>query len=394
MITIETMPTAKTSWAAILLIVVAGIVAALHAGKVAIAAPLLQSEWGLGPSALGWLTGLFALIGFMGGIVTGSLTGRLGAQRLLVAGLLVMALGAASGALMTEFYGLLLSRIAEGAGFLLITVAAPALLNDVTHPKDRDWAFALWSCFMPLGIALAMIVGPMFTNWQMLWWASSSLSLAICWLVPYAISASPLRQDSSWQKVYQDTHAVLHACGPTGLAALFLLYSVMFFAVFSFLPVLMMDRLGVSHTSAGMLSALALMTNVLGNLAAGFLLARGVNRYPLLLIACLVMGLTGLGLFLPSLPGTAALGLSMLFFFSGGLIPATVLAAAPNVAPTTGLVPVVLGFIVQGNNLGQILGAIIIGSALQWLGWSSASYLVAGTALLAICVVIATSHPS
>ncbi len=57
---------------------------------------------------------------------------------------------------------------------------------------------------------------------------------------------------------------------------LFALYSLMFFALFSFLPILLTARLGVSSQSAGGLSAGGRRRNVLGNLAAGNLLARGV----------------------------------------------------------------------------------------------------------------------
>lgn len=380
---------AATRWAAVGLIVGAGIVAALQVGKAPIAAPLLEGDLGIGFSALGWLTGVFALIGLVGGIPTGALVGSLGARRVLVAGLLVTAAGAASGALASGLAMLMASRIVEGAGFLLITVAAPSLLDRVAKAGDRDLAFALWSCFMPLGMAAAMLAGPMFNDWRAMWWASGGLALALCLLVPLAVPASRERHGWSWQRLRGDTAAVFGNAGAAGLAVTFALYSLMFFALFSFLPVLLMEQMGVSHRTAGLLSALASAVNVVGNLTAGVMLSRGVGRPALLIGACLIMGAASLGIFLPLLPAPATFLLCVLFSAVGGLIPATLLSSAPIVASSAALVPVVIGLIVQGNNLGQILGPVAVGSAIDRFGWNSAAVIVAGAAVLGTAVVVA-----
>lgn len=379
----------STRWAAVGLIVGAGIVAALQVGKAPIAAPLLEGDLGIGFSALGWLTGVFALIGLVGGIPTGALVGSLGARRVLIAGLLITAAGAAAGALSAGLAMLMVSRVVEGAGFLLITVAAPSLLGRVARPGDRDLAFALWSCFMPLGMAAAMLAGPMFDAWRAMWWASGGLALALCLLVPLLVPASRERHAWSWQRLRADTAAVFGNAGAAGLAVTFALYSLMFFALFSFLPVLLMEQMGVSHRTAGLLSALASAVNVIGNLAAGVMLSRGVGRPVLLIGACLIMGAASLAIFLPLLPATATFLLCVLFSAVGGLIPATLLSSAPIVASSAALVPVVIGLIVQGNNLGQILGPVAVGSAIDRFGWSAAAVIVAGAALMAVAVVVA-----
>lgn len=382
----------STRWAAVFLIVVAGIVAALQVGKASIAAPLLQGDLGIGLAALGWLTGIFAVLGLFGGIPTGALVASFGARRLLVVGLLVTTAGAAIGALVTNLSGLLVSRVVEGAGFLLITVAAPSILGRVAQAADRDLAFALWSCFMPVGMAVAMLAGPAFEDWRVMWWASGAFALAVCLLVPLVVPAAGDRSAWSWSRLRTDTAAVFSSGGAIGLAVTFALYSLMFFALFSFLPVLLMEQMGVSHQTAGLLSALASVVNVIGNLAAGFMLSRGAGRPTLLIGACLVMGVASLGIFLPVLPATATLLLCVLFSAVGGLIPATLLSSAPIVVPTASLVPVVIGLIVQGNNLGQILGPTAVGGAIDRFGWSSAAFIVAGAALVAVAVVAAFGH--
>lgn len=382
--------TASTPWGAVLLIVSSGVAAALQVGKAAIAAPLLQADLDLGLTAIGWLAGIFAVIGLLGGIPTGAFVARFGARRILILGLLLTAAGAGLGAAITSLPSLLFGRVTEGAGFLLVTVAAPSLIERVARPSDRDLAFALWSCFMPVGMAAAMLVGPLFEDWRTMWWASSALTLSVCLLVSLVISAREARQSLSWSGLRRDTLTVSGDVGAIGLSITFALYSLMFFAVFSFLPVLLMERLGVSHQTAGLLGALASAVNIIGNLAAGLLLSKGISRMVLLIAACLAMGLASFGIFLPVLPDSAAFGLCLLFSAVGGLIPAILLSSAPIVAPMAGLVPIVLGLIVQGNNLGQILGPVAIGNALDRFGWGSAAYIVGGAALSTTVVVITT----
>lgn len=223
-----------------------------------------------------------------------------------------------------------------------------------------------------------------------MWWASGALALAICMAVPLVIPAGGQGQIMSWSGLRRDSMTVSCDRGAVGLAITFALYSLMFFAVFSFLPVLLMERLQVTHQTAGLLSALASAVNVIGNLTAGLLLSKGFTRLALLIAACLVMGLASFGIFLPVLPDSAAFGLCLLFSAVGGVIPAILLSSAPILAPAAGLVPIVLGLIVQGNNLGQILGPAAIGGALDRFGWDSAAYIVASTALIAVCVVAST----
>lgn len=380
----------STHWTAVFLIVGSGIAPALQAGKTTIAAPLLQNDFGIGLTAIGWLAGIFALIGLVGGIPTGAFVARFGARRILIIGLLVTTAGAALGAAIPGLPSVFSGRIVEGAGFLLVTVAAPSLFEEVTLPSDRDLAFALWSCFMPVGLAVAMLVGPLFEDWRTMWWASGALTLAICIAVPLVIPAGGKGQVMSWNGLRRDSMTVARDRGAIGLAITVALYSLMFFAVFSFLPVLLMERLQVTHQTAGLLSALTSAVNVIGNLTAGLLLSRGFSRPALLIAACLVMGLASFGIFLPVLPDGAAFGLCLLFSAVGGVIPAILLSSAPLVAPAAGLAPIVLGLIVQGNNLGQILGPTAIGGALDRFGWGSAAYIVAGAALIAVLVVAST----
>lgn len=367
------------------LIVACGIVAALHAGKAAIATPMLRSDLQLSLGEVGWLTGIFAFLGLLGGAAAGAVVATTGDRRTLVAGLAVMSVAGAVGALAPSYPVLLASRLVEGLGFLLIIVAGPALLNRLATGGQRDIAFSLWSCFMPCGMALAMLAGPLFPSWQSFWWAGAGLA-AVAAAMVFRVPGRPARREQNQEGLVSGVRRLFASRGTPLLASALALYSLMFFALFAFLPVLLMERMDVTHTSAGLLAALASAINVSGNLAAGALMARGASRASLIIVAGGVMGASGLGIFLGIFPALATFLLCLLFSAVGGLIPATLLASAPLLAPQATLIPIAVGLLMHGSNLGQLLGPVAVGSATAAFGWSAAAAVV-GASALATCAI-------
>ncbi|MEK0364171.1 MFS transporter [Pseudomonas sp. CBC3] len=363
-----------------------GVVAALHVGKAAIAAPMLQVDLQLNLGEVGWLTGIFAVLGLLGGVPAGALVTAAGDRRMLLLGLGVMTLAGAAGAIAPSYPILLASRLLEGLGFLLITVAGPALLQRLTTGSQRDMAFSLWSCFMPCGLAIAMLTGPLFHTWQSFWWSSAGLAAAVALVVVFCVPRGATPGGQRLRRMVEDIRRLLSSSGTSLLALCFALYSLMFFALFSFLPVLLMERMGVSHHSAGLLAALASAINASGNLAAGYLMARGVGRASLIVCASSVMGVAGLGIFLDLFPALPTFVLCIFFSAVGGLIPATLLASAPLLSPNAALVPIAVGLIMQGSNLGQLLGPVAVGSVTAAFGWGAAGAVVVVSAIAACAI--------
>lgn len=373
----------ETRWAGVLAIVGAGVVASLQVGKVIIAGPLLRQDMGLDLASIGTLTAVFSLLGVVGGIAAGGVIARFGARRMLLLGLLATALGTTLGA-MAPSYGLLLaSRVVEGLGFLMITVAGPAALQRMVSASGRDFAFALWSCYMPTGMAVAMLASQAFDHWQAYWWcagAAVAVALAsVAALVP--VGESTTSASLSWRGMRQDTVDTLGAAGPVLLALSFTLYSLMFFALFTFLPVLLMEQLGLTLAQAGLYSAIASAANIIGNLGAGVLLARGWRRSTLIACASATMGVVALLIFQSVLPAMPTFLLCVLFSAVGGLIPATLLGTAPLVAPRPALTAASVGLVMQGSNLGQVIGPVTVGGVIDRFGWGAASYVVLAAAV-------------
>lgn len=378
------MTAARTDWWVVVMVVAAGIAASLQIGKAAIAIPLLQAETGRDLAVLGWVSSIFAVLGLFGGVPVGALATRFGDRRILLLGLMLLAFGSALGAATSGFGLLLACRVVEGSGFLMVSVSGPSLLRRCVGERDREIAMALWSCFMPAGMALAMLLGPLFGGWRAIWLAGAGFALACAIAVASRVPAATPGAAVSWRQLAVDAGNMFRTRGPLLLALCFALYAMMFFAVLSFLPVLLIERMHSSLAIAGLLSGLATAGNIVGNLLAGVLLARGASRLMVLAGASFAMGLAAVFVFLPLLPPAGAFLSGILFATAGGFIPATLLSTAAAFAPRPNLVPASIGLLMQGSNLGQVLGPALVGLVISGIGWTAAAWLVAILALLAV----------
>ncbi len=373
----------STTWA----VIVVGVVAAFQAGKAAIATPDLQTDLGIDLAAVGALSSVIAVAGLVASLFAGAAVGAFGDRKLLIVGAAAILSGALAGAVAPTFALLLTSRLLEGLGFVLVLVAGPAVLNRTTAPDRRDRALALWSCVMPAGIALAMVAGSLIHGWRPLWWASVALA-AFAGLAAITIERSDRGPSTAGRDVLRMAGNLLGHRGPLLLALIFALYTLSFFALFSFLPVLLAEGLGWSYLAAGLISAFASLANVAGNLAAGRFLSRGANPTVLLISSSAVMGLCGAGLFLPILPDSARVAAAIVFSAIGGMTPATLMSAAPRLA-TADKAPAMFGLLMAGSNAGQVLGPVAVGAWVQVQGWSAGAAAVGLAALIAMLAALA-----
>lgn len=368
-----------THWLAVSAIVASGIVAAFQVGKVVITIPALRADLGLDLTDAGWIMAIFSLLGVACGIPVGSLVGRFGARRLLVAGLTAITVGSAMAAASHGYPLLLAMRTLEGLGFVFITIAGPSMLREVIATKDRDLAFSLWSSYMPTGMALVLAAGGFVQGWRGVWWATAALAalaaMFVLMVVPGGASGNgaaggkvPLRD------VLGGAGRTIRNAGSALLALCFATYTLQYFALFSFLPVLLIDRLGMTVTTAGAFTAFAAATNAIGTLIAGQLLSRGViARWALITLSSAVMGLCSVAIFAADLSQAAVLVLCVVFSCVGGMLPSTVVASAPMLSPSAALVPVAIGLAMQGSYVGQVLGPLAVGVVVDRFGWSAAA---------------------
>ncbi|OKB64995.1 MFS transporter [Serratia marcescens] len=378
-----------TPWAAVVNVLFAGIAAALHVGKATIALPALQAQFGRSLEALSGVISAFPFVGVFGGIAAGLLVRRWGDRRLLALGLLIISAASLAGATLHDFAGLIVSRFVEGLGFVIVVVAAPAVLNRIVAPAQRSLVFGIWSTFMPAGIAISLFIGPHLAGWQQSWLAGAALTLLAALLLPLTTPRRAADAHTPPLQLRQALATLLRARQPLLLALMFAAYNLQFFSVMTFLPIFLMQRIGLSLAAAGGVSAAAVAANILGNLAAGVLLSRGLRASRLLAATSLLIGGIGVGIFLPMTPNGLLIPLCFLFCAIAGILPATILAATPTATAEPTLLPLSLGLVMQGNYLGQVIGPVALSAIVAAAGWAAPAWLVLAAALLGALLALA-----
>lgn len=195
------------------LVILAGVCAALHVGKLPAALPVLRDALGVSLIEAGFLLSLVQLAGMLLGIAIGLVADALGLRRTMLAGLWVLAAASALGGGAHRPSQLLVLRAVEGLGFLLVAMPAPGLVRRLVAPQRLSAALGMWSTFMPLGTALALLGGPAVVGlwgWQALWELLAVATVVMALMLAAVVPAESRSQSSGgtaagWSVRLRDT---------------------------------------------------------------------------------------------------------------------------------------------------------------------------------------------
>jgi MFS family permease len=377
--------------AAAFAVLLGGVSGALHLGKLPPAVPALQASLGIGLVEAGFLLSLVQVASMTLGLLVGLAADTIGLRRSMLTGLFVLTVASLLGGLVgTSADGgvhavqwLLLLRGIEGIGFLLAVMPGPGLIRALTPPGADKAALGLWGAYMPLGVALALLLGPALIawgGWTGWWWALSVVSAGAALWVWTVVPGDRTRQavggqpSEGWSSRLR---ATVGARAPWLVALTFAVYSSQWMAVIGFLPAIYAGA-GVPAAWNAVLTALAAAMNIVGNIAGGRWLQRGVAPERLLQLGFLTMALGGVAAFAQTGQGADALGLPpalryiavCAFSLGGGMVPATLFLLGVRLAPGPTTVSTTVGLMQQASSLGQFLAP----PAVAWLahrvgGW-------------------------
>lgn len=372
------------------LVVVAGVTAAIHVGKLPPALPVLQAELGLTLVQGGFLLSLVQLAAMTCGLAVGLAADSLGLRRVMVCGLLLLGCASLLGASTPDPAALLVLRAVEGLGFLLAVTCGPSLIRRHIPAPGLPARLGLWGAYMPLGTSLALLVGPAWISvlgWSAWWGFTGLLPLllaAVLWIRlppdPVPIAPAAVAASAGWRIRLQDT---LRSPGPWWVALAFAAYSAQWLSVIGFLPTVYAQS-GFEPVTAGVASAVVAAVNMMGNIASGRLLQRGLPPQALMRVGFAAMALGALGLYLPVWP-TGAGGLwgpylsVLIFSAAGGLVPGTLFSQAVRLAPSAGTVSTTVGWMQQWSSLGQFAGPPLVAWVASQAGGWHWSGLATGT---------------
>lgn len=358
-------------------VIAAGVCAAIHIGKLPPAIPVLQQALGLTLVQAGFALSLVQLAGMCTAIAFGAVADAMGLRRSVLFGLGLLACASALGAMAQGPTMLLVLRAVEGLSLLLVVLPAPVLLRRLVPPQRLARSMGLWGAYMPVATSLALLLGPLVIDvvgWRG-WWAGLALTTALaCLLFFMAIPSTPMSATSSTGKPmwganvspqgisrwWEPIKVTLAARGPWLVALAFAAYSMQWIALIGFLPTIY-QQAGYAGWVVGVLTALVSAGNIVGNVGAGRMLHAGVEPARLMTCGYLAMAAGSVLAFGDLGQGQAVRYLAvMMFSVVGGLIPATLFALAPHVAPNEQAMSATVGWMQQWSATGQFVGPPLV----------------------------------
>ncbi len=380
-----------TRWGRVATAFLAGCIAAAQVGKAAAALSLVIDSFQLSLLEGSLVVSLFSVMAATTGVAFGLLADRFGHLRPAVCGLLLCAVAGLAGARSDGAAELLAWRAAEGLGFILAIVSLPPLISRSASDHDRPLAMGLWGAFMPAGIGAAMLVAPPIlavAGWRGLWDAVAAAVLLMALLLMAVFRGGVTTVPATAGRLGARLAAVASR-GPLLLFGCFACYSALYVPLTSFFTTLAVSATGAELATASALGALVASANIVGNLAAGWLVRRGSDPGRLLRLAFIAMGGFGCVVFLEASPLWLKAAAGALFSGCGGLIPGTLFILAPRFAADPAKIAALSGVLLQGAGVGQALGPLLVGIAVDLSGsWSWASLNILVTAVVGVLLSI------
>jgi MFS family permease len=377
--------TSRTHWAAVVAVLGAGLAVALNVGKVPVALPLLRAELGLTLVQAGWVSSMLTTLALLGAAFVGMWVGRLGALRMVLAGLAVCATASLAATLHPGWPLLITTRLFEGLGFMVVAVACPALMTAASAPADRRFALSLWSAYMPAGASLAMLASPLLlptTGWQGLWVLTAALLGLAAWALwrQRAAFGAAAPHPGTGGSFLAPVRAALGHVLPWLLALSFGAWATQHFALIVWMPTYLQEQRQLGAGLTAVLTGAMLMACVPGNLVGGWLVQRGVRRGTLLVGGQLAAGLGALVYSMDGWPDALRYAAAVSVSFAGGVIPAAIMSSSTVLARSPQQIGTLQGLYMQGAQLGQFVGTPLIAAIVAASGqWRSALW-VSGTA--------------
>ena len=362
------------------LVLAASLAAPLNQFKVPPVMPLLMDAFGLPVGRAGLLMSVFSITGLILAIPAGFIYQRLGYRVAFFIAFICMMLGSLAGALSTDAGTMLASRVVEGMGLCLITMAAPPLIRLLFGEKERGRAMAIWVVYVPLGQLIIFSAAPYITGawgWRAVWWWAIAFT-ALAGLL-FFLFVRPASGESDLTKAIVDAKEmgrVIFNRDLWLLGLLFLTFNFVFIAFRTWMPTFLYR---VKDLPAGYGSFLMALMSVF-IIAPAPLIGRACDAIGSRKLVCIL----SMSVFMVMLPLSSIISPSMLIPWLAllgvvcGFLPTAVFLAATDLIRDERFGGLTMAIIQLGQNGGMLLGPLAFGMIVsETQSWYVAFWMLA-----------------
>ena len=347
-----------------------------------------QCPGGDDPSSVGLAMGMYGLVQAMLQIPFGLAADKFGRKRVIVFGLLLLALGSVIAACATSVAGLALGRAIQGGG--AISAAVTALLADQTRDHVRTKGMALIGASIGLMFALSLIIGPLLAahvGLKGIFGISAGMALLGILIILYWTPQEVAVENTVQKKTFSQLRTTLMQSDLLRLDfGVFILYAVQL-AMWVGIPSLL-SQAGVSNKDHGWVYLPAVLLSFVFMGMTLFRMERKGKLRPLFLgsIVCVMLVLITMVFQTEGQQNIWMLGFLIFLFFSGfNILEASQPSLASRMSPTDSR-GAVLGVYNTLQSLGIFAGGAMGGVISRAIGLQG--LFLACAALMAIwCIV-------
>ncbi len=319
---------------------------------------------GVTPFLVGVAIGVYGLTQALLQIPLGMLSDRIGRKPVIIAGLLMFAVGSVVAATSDTIWGVILGRALQGSGAIAAVIMA--LAADLSREENRTKIMAVIGISIGIAFTVSLVLGPLLDGWigvSGIFWLTALLALSG---IVVTIFLVPTPRESHF---HRDTEPVPAQFGQAlsnpellrlnlGIMVLHMVLPALFLSV----PLALRDYIGMESSSHWQLYLPVMLLSMLLMVPFIVIAERQGKMKQVLLGAILLLAVAEFGLYFLH-QGLFGLGLMLLLFFLGfNLLEAMLPSLVSKVAPAAG----------KGTAMGiystsQFTGAFIGGMLGGWV---------------------------
>lgn len=370
------------SWAVVIVIFLAGLCMPANMGKTMWLAPFILQGYGIGEATLGWLNGVFYILGAVIAFPAAGFLRKIGVRNTVVIALLCGIVGGVVGVFSGGSVAVLMaSRIIEGAGFGLMGVVGVAAISPWFPKERRGLPLGIWAAWVAianaitpmLDTAIASATGDFMNVW--FFFIAFDIVVLVLFLVVYRDPSDPYVDEDERQGSAKFSYKEVFS-NPCvwALAAAFFLEEGSFIAGQGFFTAYATSALDGPVWVGSLICSLSAFWGAFFAPIAGKWSDRIGSRFKIL-VFCMVCGLvysifvfwnTNLWLFIP---------IALLNGVVGGGVGAMLWTSSTEIVPSH-LIPGATAALACFQSVGMFLGSMCMGQVIEAVGYTHAAWFV------------------